>query len=282
MFIYKQYTQETLNRQYNNRQNAPDHERDLQRWELLSREAEKKYPPIKNIAYGELPDEKLDIFPSEQGQSKTLVFIHGGYWYKHVAADFYLIAEAFRPYGFTTVLIDYPLMPAYSLDQLVISCRRSIHWVQQNIAGYNGNPEQIYVAGHSAGGHLASMMMTAVQGFPAASIKGVCAVSGLYNLLPVQLSYVNETIKIDRETVLRNSPVNLLAAVSCPLILAVGAGESSEYLEQSRELYTHWKKQNRETTLLEIPAADHFSILETMLVRSSPLHKAMCRMMEIS
>jgi arylformamidase len=277
MFIYKQYSQETLNRQYNNRLNAPDHERDLQRWELLSREAEKKYPPIKNIPYGELPDEKLDIFPSEQALSKTLVFIHGGYWYKHVAADFYLIAEAFKSYGFTTVLIDYPLMPVHSLDQLVISCRRSIHWVQQNIANYNGDPTQIYVAGHSAGGHLASMMMTVEELNTA--IKGVCAISGLYNLLPVQLCYVNETIHLDSETVLRNSPVRLSPEVACPLLLAVGANESAEYLEQSRELYSSWSNQNANLELLEIPDADHFSILETMLVTSSPLHKAMCGLM---
>jgi arylformamidase len=277
MFIYKQYTQETLNRQYNNRLNAPDHERDLQRWELLSREAEKKYPLIKNIAYGELPDEKLDIFPSEQANSKTLVFIHGGYWYKHIAADFYLIAEAFRPYGFTTVVINYPLMPGYSLDQLVISCRRSIDWVQKNIARYNGDPGQIYVAGHSAGGHLASMMMTGEE--PNRSIKAVCAISGLYNLQPVQLSYVNETIDLDSETALRNSPVNLFPVVSCPLLLAVGANESAEYLEQSRELYTSWSKQKANLELLEIPGADHFSILETMLVQSSPLHKAMWALM---
>jgi arylformamidase len=277
MPIYKEYNQDALDRQYNNRLNAPDHERHLLRWELLSRETEKKYRVIKSIPYGGLPDEKLDIFPSEQAHAKTLVFIHGGYWYKHIAADFYLIAEAFRSYGFTTVLIDYPLMPAYSLDQLVKSCRRSIQWVQQNIAAYNGDPSEIYVAGHSAGGHLASMTMTGEESNTA--VKAVFAISGLYNLQPVQLCYVNETIHLDKETALRNSPVNLSPVVSCPLLLAVGANESAEYLEQSRELYTSWSKQNANVELLEIPGADHFSILETMLVPSSPLHKAMCSLM---
>ncbi len=277
MPVYKEYNQLTLDNQYNNRLNAPDHEMHLQRWELLSREAEKKYPVVKNIPYGELPDEKLDIFPSEKPNAKTLVFIHGGYWYKHTAADFYLIAEAFRSYGITTVLIDYPLMPAYSMDQLVRSCKRSIHWLRQNLLAYHGDLEQVYVSGHSAGGHLAAMMMT-----DHTSIKGVCAISGLYNLLPVQLCYVNEIINLDRDTAEKNSPAHLLPVVKCPLVLAVGANETPEYLSQSRELYENWTRQYIKTELLEIDRTNHFSILETMLDHSSPLHLAMCRLMNIS
>ncbi|MEO8172626.1 MAG: alpha/beta hydrolase, partial [Sediminibacterium sp.] len=237
--------------------------------------AEKKYKPVKNIPYGKLPDEKLDIFPSEKPHSKTLVFIHGGYWYKHVAADFYLIADAFAAYGITTVLIDYPLMPDHSMEQLVSSCRSAIHWLQENLVDYNGDPAQMYVAGHSAGGHLASMMMVKNEPGFTHPVKGICAISGLYNLLPVQLCYVNEILGMDHETALRNSPVNLLPVVSCPLLLAVGANETSEYLEQSRELYSVWSKQGVKVELLEIEGADHFSILEMMIESSSPLHKLM-------
>lgn len=281
MTIYKQYDQESLDRQYNNRLNVPDHERHLTRWELLSREAEKKYKVVKNIPYGELPDEKLDIFSSEKPNSKTLVFIHGGYWYKHVAADFYLIAEAFKAYGVTTVLIDYPLMPGYPMEQLVLSCRNAIHWVQHNISRYNGDAQEVYVSGHSAGGHLAAMMMVEGKQAFAHPLKGICAISGLYNLLPVQLCYVNEILKMDEETALRNSPVHLAPVTWCPLILAVGANETSEYLEQSRELYYAWTNQGVKAEILEIEGADHFSILETMINHSSPLHKAMWRLMEV-
>ncbi|MEO7531595.1 MAG: alpha/beta hydrolase [Sediminibacterium sp.] len=282
MLIYKQYTQDSLDRQYNNRLNVPDHEIHLQRWESLSREAEKRYPVKKNISYGELPDEKLDIFPSAQPNSKTLVFIHGGYWYKHAAVDFYLIAEAFRSYGFTTVLIDYPLMPAHTMEQVIISCRKAIHWLQRNQFEYNGDPAQIYISGHSAGGHLAAMMMVENEPSFPYPIKGVCAISGLYNLLPVQLCYVNEVLGMDKETALTHSPVNLLPVVLCPMLLAVGANETKEYLEQSLELYTAWSKQNVQIEILEIETADHFSILEMMIDESSDLHNALCRLMNIS
>lgn len=287
MPIYKEYDKDSLDKQYNNRFNVPDHEKHLAQWELLSHEAEKKYTVHKNIPYGKLADEKLDIFPSPQPDSKTLIFIHGGYWYKHVAADFYLIAEAFHSYGVTTVLIDYPLMPAFKMEQLVISCRQAIHWIYQNIDKYNGNPDQLYVSGHSAGGHLASMMMaTGWEEFDHTPnndmIKGICAISGLYNLLPVQLCYVNDVLQMDEATAINNSPVQLSPQTSCPLVLAVGANETSEYLEQSRELYSSWANKNAAIELMEIEGTDHFSILGTMLDKSSSLHLAMCRLMKIN
>jgi arylformamidase len=284
MLIYKHYTQEALDKQYNNRLNAADHEIHLNQWELLSREAERKYTGHKNISYGDLEREKLDIFPSEKPGAKTLVFIHGGYWYKHNPSDFYLIAEAFRSYGFTTVLISYPLMPDFLMDQLVVSCRKAIGWLAQNLSHYNGDPKQLYVAGHSAGGHLASMMMATFwpqydTRLAPDTVKGVCAISGLYNLTPVQLCYVNEIIKMDTEMALRNSPVQLLPQTPCSLVLAVGGDETIEYKEQSRELFTNWTGKNADIELLEIPGLNHFSILTTMLDRSSVLHKAMCRLM---
>jgi len=209
MLIYKEYDKDSLDKQYNNRFNVPDHEKHLAQWESLSRETEKKYSVHKNIPYGKLADEKLDIFPSPQSNSKTLVFIHGGYWYKHVAADFYLIADAFRSDGVTTVLIDYPLMPVFSMEQLIMSCRQAIGWICRNIGKYNGNPNQLYVSGYSAGAHLASMMMaTDWKKFDHTLnndiIKGVCAISGLYNLLPVQLCYVNDVLQMDKATAIHN------------------------------------------------------------------------------
>ena len=86
---------------------------------------------------------------------------------------------------------------------------------------------------------------------------------------------------MDKETALRNSPVHLLPVVSCPLVLAVGANESAEYLVQSRELFNKWTKQNAAIELLEVAGADHFSILETMLYPSSPLHDALARLMRL-
>src|SRR3954469_5534839 len=155
MLIYKNYDQETLDRQYNNRLNVPGFAAYLDRWELLSRETEKMLNWFKDLCYGQFPLERLDIYPSSFPNATTLLFIHGGYWHLFDKDSFQFIAKAFQPYGITTVLINYPLAPANTLDQIVLSCRKAVAWLHQNLSAFNGNPDAIFVAGHSAGGHLA-------------------------------------------------------------------------------------------------------------------------------
>ena len=212
----------------------------LERWESLSRQTENELPVIKDIKYGELPRERLDIYSSPLPRSKTLVFIHGGYWQRLDKADFQFIAHGFHQYNITTVLITYPLAPAVTIDQIVSSCCNAIRWVSQHIHEYNGDPKQIYIAGHSGGAHLAAMLMTANWNkfnLSPDMIKGVCAISGLYNLIPVWLSDINEALKMDKEMALGIAQLNWIFKSDVPLIIAVGADESDEFKDQSRELY---------------------------------------------
>jgi arylformamidase len=283
MLVYKGYDQDALDRQYNNRLHVPGYSTYLERWELLSRQTEKELLVVKNIAYGTLPREQLDIYPSLYPSSKTLVFIHGGYWHKFDKSSFQFVAKAFTNYGITTVLINYPLAPESSVDQISASCRLAIQWVYQNISAHNGDPLQLYIAGHSAGGHLSAMLLATNRryfDFRTDTIKGVCAISGLFNLLPVMLSDINQVLKMDMETALRNSPVNLLPATQCPLSIIVGGDETDEFLDQSKELHTCWK-QSIPAEIIQLEGLNHYSILETMLDSESCLHQAMLRLMKI-
>jgi len=283
MPIYKQYDKEALDRQYTNRLYVPDFATYIDRWESLSRQTEKGYPVFKDIAYGKSPREQLDIYPSPGPSSKTLVFIHGGYWHKFDKADSQFIAKAFRMYGVTTVIINYPLAPAVSMDQIVRSCCEAIHWLYKNIPGYNGDPNQIYVAGHSAGGHLAAMLLaTDWKQYNLAKdvIKGVCAISGIFNLVPIRLSYLNEVLSMDTATAIRNSPVQLSPETGCPLVIAVGGDETDEFLDQSHELYNSWK-EIIPAEMVQIRGINHFSILETILDTSSKLHQVMRKLLKI-
>lgn len=282
MIIYKNYDQQQLDLQYNNRFHVPDFENYLQRWESLSRLAEKKYKVIKDIVYGNKHRECLDVFPSPNPLSKTLVFIHGGYWQRLDKSNFHFIAGAFADYGITSVLINYPLAPVVSMDSIVESCRKAVVWVYNNIVKFNGDADQIYITGHSAGAHLASMLMTVkkTQGNKNI-IKGVCTISGLFNLIPIQLSNINEVLQMDEDTAIRNSPVLLLPDESCPLLIAVGGEETNEFLEQSRELNNNWKNKTNSVDLLEISSLNHFSILDSVADKNSVLHQSICRLMKL-
>lgn len=281
MLIYKQYDQAALDRQYNNRLHVPGFASYIERWKSLSRQTEKEFPVAKDIAYGELPREQLDIYPSPQPSSKTLIFIHGGYWQKFDKADFQFITRAFRADNVTTVIINYPLAPAVSIDQVVLSCRKSLQWLYKNIAGHNGDPNQLYVAGHSAGGHLAAMLLTTqwnAFNIPTDAIKGVCAVSGIFNLEPIRLSDLNQVLGLDSATALRNSPVLLAPSVQCPLAIVAGADETDEFRDQGQELYSRWK-ETIPIEKIEVEGANHFSIVETMLDPGSDLCLVMRRIM---
>src|SRR5580765_2799640 len=194
MNVYKQYNQQQLDEQYNTRLQVPDYTVYFERCERLSRQTEQEHDVLKDIPYGEHEKEKLDIFPSPILHSKTLVFIHGGYWHLLDKDMFHFLAEHFLKYGVTTVLINYPLAPQSSITEIVASCRKAIRWLHSNIIRYNGDPAELYLMGHSAGGHLASMILVEEE---AKFLRAVISVSGIFRLEPVMLCYRNDAIGMD-------------------------------------------------------------------------------------
>lgn len=286
MFVYKQYDQDSLDNQFNNRLHVPQYADYFRRWELLSSETGKKLPVIKDLPYGSLPRETLDIFPSLLPQSKTLVFIHGGYWHMLDKTMFHFIASGFHSYGVTIVLLAYPFAPAASMDNIVLSCKKAMNWLFKNAYAFNGDPNQIYVAGHSAGGHLAAMLMATAwksvkADLPSNLVKGTCVISGLFNLVPIHLSYLNQVLKMDLSTAVNESPVALEPVNSCPLIVAVGSAETKEFNDQSKELYAAWKDKGFDIQLLQLDQLNHYSTVETVIDKSSVLHKAVRQLMGI-
>jgi len=280
MIIYKQYTRQELDNQYNNRLHVPDFATYLERWDTWSEAARQKHPYIKDLQYGDHPRECLDIFPSGKGSSKVLVFIHGGYWQLFDKTKFHFVADAFLRHHITTVVINYPLAPAAAMDDIVASCRKAVRWLQQNLATYYVDPQQVFIAGHSAGAHLATMLMSKESGVEIAHfIRGMCLLSGLYNLVPIQLSYVNAGLGMDKETALSNSPVNLSAVQTCPLLVAAGGAETAEFKDQSRELYNCWKTTTP-VELMEVQGHNHYSILDALVDEHTSLYKGMMKLME--
>ena len=285
MTIYKQYIQAELDKQYNNRLQVPEFADYINGWELRSRQAEQQYPAVKNIAYGDLPREQLDIYPSSKPHAKSLIFIHGGYWQRFDKSFFQFVAAAFHSYDLTTVILNFPLAPTATIEQIGASCLKAVQWLQANLSSYNGDADQMYVAGHSAGAHLMTMLMVdnGRANGPALGgdvFKGACALSGLFNLVPVQLCEVNEVLQMDAATALKNSPTQFRPHIQCPLLLVVGGGETKEFIDQSTELYKCWK-ENIPISFFQIAGANHFSILDDLCDSTTTLHNNIRQLMEI-
>jgi arylformamidase len=275
--VYKHYNREQLNDQYNTRLQVPHYADYFERWESLSRQAEKEHTIFKNIFYGNQHEECVDIFPAEKKLARTMVFIHGGYWHLLDKSLFHFLAPAFLKNDVTTVFINYPLAPAVSIDMIVSSCRKAIRWIHDNIIRYNGDPSQLYVIGHSAGGHLASMLLA--EDLP--YLKGMVSLSGLFRLEPIMLSYLNDVLRMDMDIAKRNSPVLLRPTSSCPLLLATGSDESDEFKDQTIEMCNSWKKEQTCVEVLNIPGKNHYSILDAVVETGSSLQPAIFRLMNI-
>jgi len=274
--VYKHYNQEQLNDQYNTRLQVPDYADYFARWESLSRQTEKEHTIFKDIFFGTHP-ECVDIFPAEKKLAKTMVFIHGGYWHLLDKALFHFLAPTFLKNDVTTVFINYPLIPAASIDMIVSSCRKAMQWIHSNIMRFNGDPFQLYIMGHSAGGHLASMMLAEDLPF----LKGIVSLSGLFRLEPIMLSYLNDVLRMDMDIAKRNSPVFLKPINSCPLLLVTGADETDEFKDQTMEIYKSWKNDHNCMEVLEIPGKNHYSILDAVVETGSPLQSAIFHLMNL-
>lgn len=273
--IYKNYNNETLNRQYNNRLQSPGFATHFERQAQWNKETAATLKPIRDISYGEHPREKLDVYLSKTPNAKALVFIHGGYWQALDKNDFQFVATAFESLPVTVFIISYPLAPEASMATIVSSCKKAIDWVIDNAENYNANKKSVYLAGHSAGGHLVSMILTSNK-----DVRGACTLSGVFNLVPIQKTTINDAIKMKEQDAVDYSATNKEPAGNPPLIIAVGGDESDEFKAQSAELTKAWNKKAA-AQLIEVPGINHYSIVECFAEKGSILHNAMCAMMEL-
>jgi len=278
MNVYKQYDQQQLDYQYNTRLQVPGYADYFERWERLSRETAERNTLLRDVPFGDHAKERLDIIPSKIPHSKTLVFIHGGYWHLLDKDIFHFLAEPFLKHDITTVFINYPLAPEFSIHEIVSSCHKALRWVHDNIKLYNGDPAQISIMGHSAGGHLAVILLTEHLPF----VRAVISLSGIFRLEPIRLSYLNASIGIDRENAVKNSPVFLTPANDCPLLLVTGSDESDEFRAQSEDLYESWKSKHKNIELLTVPQKNHYSILDAVTEKDSNLYAAIMGLMNVN
>src|ERR1051325_8481001 len=199
---YKQFGPDELEFQYNPRESVANFPELSKRRSEASRKARAALKSFLNVTYGNSPRQVLDIFPSNKAGGPVLVYIHGGYWRGGNKDENCNFAPVFVERGVTVVLVEYDLCPAVSVTDIANQTRDAVAWVSRNIMRYGGNPSQLYIGGHSAGGHLTAMILAhdwQKDGFPANFIKGAVATSGVYDLEMVMRLSVNDEIRMTPE-----------------------------------------------------------------------------------
>ncbi len=265
MSVYRDFDQETLNREYRIRESIPldEFEAVIARYGEVSAQMRDSLDARLDLRFGPSPEEVMDIFPTGDG-APVLVYIHGGYWRMLSQKESSFMAETFTNAGVAVAAVNYGLAPATTLDEIVRQCRAAIAWLHANAAGFGGDPGRIHIAGHSAGGHLVGMLLAGGWhgefGVPEDVISSACALSGLHELEPIRLSEINEWLDLDDAAVARNSPIRHLPAHGCPLIVSYGGSETSEFKRQTDEYAAAWRANGFPCRNVEMDACNHFDL----------------------
>ena len=278
--VYRDYDQDGLDQQYE-RLVAPDSYAIFDRWRARSDASAANRPCILDIAYGPSETEKLDVFPSLDPKGPILIYIHGGYWIWKDKADFRFVAEGVVDEGVNLVVINYALTPHVKMDEIVRQVRAAVAFTWKSAGGLvPGNRDRIFLCGHSAGGHLTAIAAsTHWQSFdsslPPEIVAGGVAVSGLYDLEPIRLSYLNETVGLDEPMAWRNSPVDQAKLDMPPLTLVCGGGESDEFKRQQADYAAILERGGAIVPTIEVGDLHHFAVIETIADKGSELNKAL-------
>jgi arylformamidase len=227
-------------------------------WTARSEALRKERDARLDLRYGDGARQRLDFFPSGTPGAPTLVYIHGGYWQMNDKEPYAFVGEGLLRAGFNLALIEYTLAPAARLDAIVAEVDAAVGWVIEHAKELGGDPGRVFVAGHSAGGHLTATAMRDAR------VAGGVAISGLFDLEPIRLCYLNDKLGLDAAEAARNSPIRHLQAHVTPLVVTVGLGELPELIRQSQEFADARHRHGLPGGYLPLPRHDHFSILEEL------------------
>ncbi|MCX7154003.1 MAG: alpha/beta hydrolase [Proteobacteria bacterium] len=268
---------------YNARASVPNALDIFARWEKESAQARADHPAYLDVAYGSHPMEKMDIFRS-QGPSRALIMlVHGGYWRALDKKDFSFAAPAFVKAGVTVAIPNYALCPAVTVEEIVRQMLQASAWIYRNASNFGAHPERIYIAGHSAGGHLTAMMMAALwpqfsPDLPKKIFQAGFSVSGLYDLRPLtRANFVNVDLKLTEKAAAKVSPALMPPATDAPLCTAVGSAEPRGFHDQNAILNKAWGKVIAGD--YAAPGDNHFSIMDKFATAGTTLNRAALRMM---
>jgi len=265
--VFLDYSRTALDREYNNSGKVSDAESIIQWYCTRSAEYTAAARSQLDLQYGSGETQLLDLyFPNgdaeeNDGSRPVHVFFHGGYWQAMHKHHFSYVANAFTNTNAIVAIVEYDLIPRVSMSELVDQCRQSLIWLYNNIQHYGGNPDAISLSGHSAGGHLVAMMLATDwkalhHQLPTSLVKAGLALSGLFDLEPVRLCYLNDTLGLTRKDIDQHSPLRLVNQNHANLLCLYGEEEGAEYARQSNALAAKWAQ----TRAQAISGHHHFSI----------------------
>ncbi|WP_293776012.1 alpha/beta hydrolase [uncultured Oxalicibacterium sp.] len=269
--IYRGMDRPTLDAAYNNSLAVADSPVLLRDFDTRSAALRDKYPQHLDLRYGAAPRNRIDYFAALQ-PGPLLIFIHGGYWQMRSKETFSFLAEGPLAQGFHVALLGYTLAPEQSLRGIVDEVKAGIGWLREHAAALGGDVQRMVVSGWSAGGHLTAMCLDE------AGVIGGIAISGIYELEPIRLCYLNDKLQLSDAEEQTLSPARLPLSAK-PLVIAYGTGELAELQRQSTSFAA--LREGLPGSLLALAERNHFTILEQLADANGVITQALCQMVKL-
>lgn len=272
--IYRGMDQTALDAAYNNSMAVPDSEDRLDRWNQSSAIARAAQNAELDIAYGQQPKARLDYFPANGDKCPLFIFIHGGYWQRNTKETFAFLSQGPCTKGINVAIVGYTLAPDARLSQIVDEIWQAIAFLTEHANTLGFDPEAVVTSGWSAGGHLAALAARHE------AVGASLAISGIFDLEPIALSYLNEKLQLDDAEITQLSPLHTLSPDMSPLQLAVGGSELSELQRQSATYAEAAQAQDCPVSLTVLPGHNHYSILDELADPDGKLTGDVLRLVE--
>jgi arylformamidase len=253
-----------LEAEYNNRAKVPNNVEIREGWTRDAAAFRASHPHFEiDLAYGPTERQALDLFwPGPSREAPLALFVHGGYWQALDRKIFSHFARGLLAHGVAVALPSYDLCPTVTLAELVEQVRDAAAFLARRTG------KSLLATGHSAGGHLAAMLLATdwpARGLPAGTVKAALPISGLFDLPPLTHTSINAALGLDEAEARRLSPL-FLPSPRRPLHAVVGGAEGEEYIRQSRSIAEAWGG-----TWEAVDGANHFTVVPPLADPESPL-----------
>ena len=212
-------------------------------------------------------DDTAGSVKKNSGSAPVVLFVHGGYWQVGSRKIYSFVSKSWTKAGCVVAVVGYNLAPEASLNQMVSEIKSAVKYINTRFP-----KSKLFLCGHSAGAHLCAMMMVSDWSKdPSISqaIHGMFLLSGVFDLVPIVNTYVNDALKLTEESAAQISPqqilIKMLPTIVCPILVVIEEHGSPEFHRQAKEFVEILKSHNVQCSLLELPGVDHFSMIENMV-----------------
>ncbi|TAJ86788.1 MAG: alpha/beta hydrolase [Reyranella sp.] len=251
-------TRAELDAAYDNTNAVADSGERREAWIARSDAFRKRHAEGLDLAYGPKSRNRIDLYRCGAAKAPLFAFIHGGYWQRNAKETFACTAAGPLANGMDVAFIGYTLCPEATLSEIIDEIATAVRWLRREGPRHGVGDGKLIVSGWSAGGHLTATTLAMDE------VDAGLAISGIYDVEPCRLNYLNDKLRLTAEEAAKTSPLLHLPKKSAPVVLTYGMAELPELQRQSVAYHEARRAAGLPSELLPLAGLNHFSIMDEL------------------